>query len=60
MHNTAAAASDLRGAQHPNTGPRRYLTRKGRHPLAALARTECQILRLDKLNAATQSFCITD
>jgi len=61
MHNTAAAASDLRGAQQPNTRPRRYQpARAARHPLAALARTECQILRLDKLNAATQSFCITD
>ena len=61
MHTTPAAAADLRGAQHPNTRPRRYQpARAARHALAALARTECQILRLDKLNAATHSFSITD
>ena len=60
MHTTPAAAADLPGAQHPNTRPRRYNPQGPPPSLPALARTECQILRLDKLNAATHSFCITD
>ena len=61
VHATPAVAADLRGALHPDTGPRLYQpARAARHALAALARTECQILRLDKLNAATHSFRITD